>query len=103
MARAAVRAGAFGADGPAVRTVPGMGGGAKLVGDHAEKRIGPEFGNGRVGARPQGAGVRAGDGIGGAADSDGAVPEEPGEPDARGPGDEDGERDRILRSEERRV
>ena len=44
----------------------------------------------------EGAGVRAGDGIGGAADSDRAVPEEHGEPDARGPGDEDGERDRVF-------
>ncbi|MCX6629555.1 MAG: ABC transporter permease [Candidatus Solibacter sp.] len=48
------------------------------------------------GQRAQGAGVRAGDGVGGIADSDGSVPEEHGEPDARGPGDEDGERDRVL-------
>ena len=47
------------------------------------------------GARPQGAGVRAGDDLGDPADPDRAVPEEPGEPAARGSGDEDGERDRL--------
>ena len=67
-----------------------------LVGRHAEERIGTEFGDGGIGARAQGAGVRAGDGVGGAADSDRAVPEEHGEPDARGPGDEDGKRDRVF-------
>src|ERR1017187_8008088 len=83
-------------DGAAVRTVPGVGGGPSVVGGHVEGRIGAEFGNGGGGARTQVAGVRAGDGIGGAADSDGALPEEPGEPDARRPGDEDGERDRVF-------
>src|ERR1039458_170539 len=95
MAGARVRAWPGRGDGAAVRTVPGVGGGPSVIGGHVEGRIGAEFGNGGGGARTQVAGVRAGDGIGGAADSDGALPEEPGEPDARRPGDEDGERDRL--------
>src|ERR1017187_8350921 len=74
MAGARVRAWPGRGDGAAVRTVPGVGGGPSVVGGHVEGRIGAEFGNGGGGARTQVAGVRAGDGIGGAADSDGAVP-----------------------------
>ena len=96
VAGAAVRSGAFGGDRAALRTVSGVGGGAVVGGHHAEERIGTEFGNGGIGARAQGTGLRAGDGIGGAADSHGPVPEEPGEPDAGGPGDEDGKPDRVF-------
>ena len=83
--------------GRALRIVSGVGGGAVVVGRHAEERVGTEFGDGGIGARAQGIGLRAGDGIGGAADSHGSFPEEPGEPDAGGPGDEDGEPDRVFR------
>ena len=51
---------------------------------------GQSSGTARRGAGAQGAGVRTGDGVGRAVDSHRTVFEKPGEPDARGPGDEDG-------------